>query len=75
VSAIATNSFIPDDEFEEEDEDDLDFAEVGQSRQWVPYGLGYDAGGDGDFFLGRVRGRHLFEGGSYVVGRGGLSMA
>jgi hypothetical protein len=41
----------------------------------VPYGLGYDAGGDGDFFLGRVRGRHLFEGGSYVVGRGGLSMA
>jgi hypothetical protein len=33
VSAIATNSFIPDDEVEEEDEDDLDFAEVGQSRQ------------------------------------------
>jgi hypothetical protein len=34
-----------------------------------------DAGGDGGFFLGRVRGRHLFEGGSYVMGRDGLSMA
>jgi hypothetical protein len=70
VLTIATDSPTPDDKVEEKDENNLDFAETGQSRQWMPYELGYDTGDDGDFFLGRVRGRHLFERGSYVVGQG-----
>jgi hypothetical protein len=41
----------------------------------MPYRSEYDAGNDSDFFLRRVRGRHLFEGESYVIGRDGLLMA
>jgi hypothetical protein len=74
VPAITIDSLTPDDE-KEKDDSDLDFAKAGQSRQWVPYGLEYDIDGNGGFFLRRVKERHLFEEGSYMVGRGRLSMA